>query len=211
VVGAVAVSPDGQSVCFPVRRGGRSTLYCTGVNATDLRVMGEGLDVRGAPSWSPDGKWIVIAAARANRPRLFRIPAAGGVVVQLVDSVSFNPVWSPDGKFILYSGTPRARSAPLKAISPEGKPVPLPPLMVDRVADSYRFLPGTTQLVVKQGGFRNQDFWLFDIRTGQRRQLTRLNPGESVKRFDVSPDGKRIVFERVQENSDVVLIELPAR
>jgi hypothetical protein len=30
-----------------------------------------------------------------------------------------------------------------------------------------------------------------------------------LRRFDVSPDGKRIVVERVRENSDVVLIELP--
>jgi Tol biopolymer transport system component len=65
--------------------------------------------------------------------------------------------------------------------------------------------------VVKLGGFRRQDFWLFDVTTGQRRQLTRLRPGESVNRFDVSPDGKRVVFERVRENSDVVLIELPPR
>ena len=211
VVGAAAISPDGKRVCFPVRRSGRSTLYCTAADATDARAMAEELDVRGAPSWSPDGKWIVIAAEQAKGPRLFRISADGGTPVQLVDSVSSNPVWSPDGKFILYSGTPRARSAPLKAITPEGKPVPLPQLVVDRVGDSYRFLPGGAQLVVKQGGFRRQDFWLFDIRTGERRQLTRLNPGESVRRFDVSPDGKRIVFEQVQENSDVVLIELPPR
>jgi hypothetical protein len=30
-----------------------------------------------------------------------------------------------------------------------------------------------------------------------------------VRRFDVSPDGRELVFERVRENSDVVLIELP--
>ncbi len=65
--------------------------------------------------------------------------------------------------------------------------------------------------MVKVGGFRRQDFWLFDITTGHRRQLTALRPGESVQRFDVAPDGKRIVFERVRENSDIVLIELPAR
>jgi hypothetical protein len=38
--------------------------------------------------------------------------------------------------------------------------------------------------------------------------LTRLRPGESLRRFDVSPDGQQLVFERVRENSDVVLIEL---
>lgn len=65
--------------------------------------------------------------------------------------------------------------------------------------------------MVKLGGLRRQDFWLFDIMTGRRRQLTALRPGESVQRFDVSPDGKRILFERVRENSDIVLIVLPAR
>lgn len=143
--------------------------------------------------------------------RVFKVPAAGGTPVRLVDSVSSNPVWSPDGKYILYSGTSRARSVPLKAVAPDRQPFPLPSLLVDRVGDSYRFLPGGKQLVVKLGGFRRQDFWLFDVSTGQRRQLTRLRPGESVLRFDVSPDGKHVLFERVRDNSDVLLIELPRR
>jgi Tol biopolymer transport system component len=139
---------------------------------------------------------------------VFKVPVNGGTPVRLVDAVSSNPVWSPDGKFILYSGTPRGRSVPVAAVTPDGAPYPLPPLVVDRVGDGYRFVPGTTQLIVRQGGFRQQDFWLFDVATGQRRQLTRLRAGESLPRFDVSPDGKRILFERVRENSDVVLIEL---
>ena len=63
--------------------------------------------------------------------------------------------------------------------------------------------------MLKQGGFRRQDFHLLDLTTGQTRQLTRLRGGESLLRFDVSPDGRQILFERVRENSDVVLIELP--
>ena len=62
---------------------------------------------------------------------------------------------------------------------------------------------------MKLGGFRRQDFWLFELATGQRRRLTTLRPGESLNRFDVSSDGKRILFERVRENSDIVLIEIP--
>jgi hypothetical protein len=64
---------------------------------------------------------------------------------------------------------------------------------------------------VKLGGFRRQDFWLVDVATGARRRLTRLRPGNSLRRFDVAPDGRQLVFERVRENSDVVLIELPPR
>jgi Tol biopolymer transport system component len=211
VVGAAAVSPDGRRVCFPVRRQGRSRLQCSTAEGTGIRAVAESLDVRGAASWSPDGKWIAVGAMDGPGVRVFRVPADSGTPVRLVDSVSSNPVWSPDGRFILYSGTPRARSVPLKAVTPDGRPFPLPSLLVDRVGDSYRFLPGGKQLVVKLGGFRRQDFWSFDVGTGRRRQLTRLRPGESVQRFDVSPDGKRVVFERVRENSDVVLIELPRR
>jgi Tol biopolymer transport system component len=143
--------------------------------------------------------------------RIFKVPVDGGSPERLVDSVSFHPVWSPDGRFILYSGTSRARSVPLRAVTPDGLPVPLPPLVVDRVGDSYRFLPDGRHLVVKLGGFRRQDFWLVDLESGARRQLTRLRPGDAVHRFDVSPAGDQLVFERVRDNSDVVLIELSRR
>ena len=211
VVGAPAISPDGRQVCFPVRREARSRLYCSTSDGTNVRALAESLDVRGAASWSPDGKWIAITAKQGLGTRVFKVPANGGAPVRLIDSVASNPVWSPDGKIVLYSGPPRARSVPLKAVTPDGKSFPLPSLVVDRVGDSYRFLPNGNTLVLKQGGFRRQDFWLLDLSTGKRRQLTTLAPGESLQRFDVSPDGKQIVFERVRENSDVVLIELANR
>ena len=211
VAGAVAVSPDGGTMCFPLRRESRSTLHCTAPDGSGGRDVARSLDVRGAASWSPDGKWIAIAARVGAGVRVFQVPMDGGEPVQLVDSASSDPVWSPDGRFILYSGAPRARSAPLLAVTPGGTSFPLPALAVDRVGDSYRFLPDGRQVVLKLGGFRRQDFWLLDIATGARRQLTRLRPGESIRRFDVSPDGTRIVFERVRENSDVVLIEVPGR
>jgi serine/threonine protein kinase len=208
-VGAAAVSPDGKRICFPIRRERRSTLYCTNAEGADARAIAPSLDVRGAASWSPDGKWIAVAARERLGVRVFKIPIGGGGPIRLVDSVSSNPVWSPDGQFILYSGTPHARNAPLKAVTPDGRPYGTPPLSVDRVGDSYRFLPNGKDLVLKLGGFRRQDFWLFDLATGRRRRLTTLRPGESLNRFDVSPDGKNILFERVRENSDIVLIELP--
>ena len=209
--GAVAVSPDGSRLCVSVRRPARSTLYCLSANGTGARRVAESLDVRGAPSWSPDGKWITVAARDGQAVHVFKVPMEGGEPVRLVDSVSANPVWSPNGKLIVYSGASRARLVPLKAVTPDGQPYAIPEISVDRVGDSYRFLPGGDELVVKLGGFRRQDFWSVDLASGQRRRLTALKPGESLQRFDVSPDGKRILFERVRENSDIALIVLPPR
>ena len=213
VAGAAAMSPDGRRVCFVVRHERRSTLRCANADGSGVRTLADSLDVRGAPSWSPDSRWMAIAARDGAGLRVFKVPAAGGAPVQLVATASSNPVWSPDGGYILYSGTSRGRTVPLAAVTPEGAPHPLrlPALSVDRIGDSYRFLPSGKGLVVKLGGFRRQDFWLFDLATGARRQLTALRPGESVHRFDVSPDGARIVFERVRENSNIALLELPAR
>ena len=211
VIGAVAVSPDGSTLCFPVRHEGRSTLHCMERDGTGVRTLAGSLDARGAPSWSPDGRWLAVGGKVGAGVGIFKVPVGGGRPVLLVGSASSNPVWAPDGSYIVYSGAPRARSVPVRAVRPDGTPHPFPPLDVDRVGDSYRFMPGGRQLAVKLGGFRRQNFWLVDLASGERRRLTRLRPGDSVRRFDVSPDGTRLVFERVRENSDVVLIELPRR
>ena len=59
-----------------------------------------------------------------------------------------------------------------------------------------------------RGDIQHKNLWLIDLRTGAERQLTNLAPGFDMSDFDISPDGREIVLERVQERSDVVLIEL---
>ena len=77
-------------------------------------------------------------------------------------------------------------------------------------ADGYahRFLPDGKSLVILQGGARDWDFWLYSVDANTVRRLTRLKPGFALKSFDISPDGKRILFDRIRENSDIVLIDL---
>jgi Tol biopolymer transport system component len=53
------------------------------------------------------------------------------------------------------------------------------------------------------------DFWLFDLATKQSRQLTQLSKTDSMRTFDLTPDGREIVFDRQRQNSDLVLIDLP--
>jgi hypothetical protein len=60
-----------------------------------------------------------------------------------------------------------------------------------------------------RGEIQHKDLWLIDLKTGEERRLTNLAPGFDIRDFDVSPDGRELVLERVQERSEVVLLDLP--
>lgn len=206
-----APSPDGRLICFSYRTRGTSSLYVVNANGTNARRLSDSLDVRGAASWSPDGKWVAIAANDGKGTRLFTVPVDGGPPVQLRDTLSFNPVWSPDGRFIMYSEQQKAGQFEVKAITPERVPVSIVelPIVGFSTAAQYRFLPDGRSLVVLEGTIGNsQNFVRVDLVTGQRRQLTALKSGSVIQNFDVSPDGTHIVFDRLRDNADIALWNL---
>jgi hypothetical protein len=62
-----------------------------------------------------------------------------------------------------------------------------------------------------RGEIEHKNFWLIDLETGMERRPTNFGRDFIIKDFDVSPDGREIVFDRVQDNSDIVLIDRPQR
>jgi Tol biopolymer transport system component len=211
VTGAPAISPDGARIGFVVRGEKKAFLQVISADGTDPHRLAEGLDIVDTPSWSPDGKWLAVSAKEGKMNPLFKVPAAGGQPVRLVEGIAFDPVWSPDGRFILYSEAegPLHR---LRGVTPDGSPFPVPEVRVRYMGNRYRFLPdGKSVVVMRVDAGRSPNFWLLDLATGRLRRLTNLASGYQMTGFDVSPDGKQILFDRHRENSDIVLIDLPPR
>jgi len=71
------------------------------------------------------------------------------------------------------------------------------------------FLAGGRAVVLLRGEIQHKDLWFVDLETGAERQLTNLAPEFDVRDFDISQDGREVVIERVQERSNVVLMDLP--
>jgi Tol biopolymer transport system component len=204
------VSPDGGRVAIVLRRSGKGQLHILSADGAELQPIAEGIDAKGSSCWSPDAKWIVTGGSDAAGLGLFKIPLEGGSPVRLVRGPALNPVWSPDGSLIVYAGTNVSTFAPLLAVRPDGTSFKLPDITLRRLGEHVRFSPDGKSLIYTQGLLASQDFWLLDIASMKSRPLTRLQHRAAMRTFDVTSDGKQIVFDRSRENSQVVMIDLPS-
>jgi Tol biopolymer transport system component len=207
IVGRPAVAPDGGRVAFTVKQGERTVLVVVNADGTSARSVSGTLDVQGSPAWTPDGRAITVAVLTDGTPSLFNLPAGDGSPVPLVREYSTDPAWSPDGAFVVFSGPDIGTTFQVKAATPLGEPYPLPSITLTRGARHLHVTPGR-QLAVLRGEIGHKDLWTIDLETGAERALTELPPEVAIRDFDISMDGRELVFEQVQEQSDLVLLEV---
>jgi Tol biopolymer transport system component len=205
VTGGPAIAPDGRRVAFSVEQRGRTALHVMDADGTNARVVTDALALRGAPAWTPDGTSLSSAAIVNGTPQLFRI-SLDGATVPHVREYAVDPVWSPRGDFVIYSGPDIGTTFQLKAVDAGAGPHPIPKLTLTRGARRARFLHTRPGLVVMRGDIHHKDLWLIDLQSGEERQLTRLPADFDVRDFDISPDDRELVVERVEERSGIVLI-----
>lgn len=211
VIGAPAIRRDGRRIAFSVRQDGRTILYVVNADGTDLRSVATALDLQGTPAWTPDGGSVAVASVRDGIPRVFRVPIDGSYPRPLLTEHSLDPAFSPDGGVIAFSGADVGTTFPVKTARTDATEYSSPVLTLTRGERHLSFLPHGRSLVVLRGETSHKDLWAVDLGTGREQRMTVLPPDFQVRDFDVSPDGREIVLERVQELADIVLIERPRR
>jgi Tol biopolymer transport system component/DNA-binding winged helix-turn-helix (wHTH) protein len=211
VFGGPAISPDGVHVAFSVRQHGQTFLYVMQADGTNARIVISSLDLQGDPAWASDGQSITSAAEDHGITRLFRIPVDGRSPTVFVQEYSIDPAWAPDGHLVVYSGRDIGTTFSLKAVTADGVAYALPPLTLTRGARRLAFLHGERELVFLRGDIRHKDLWSMDMATGAERQLTYLPPDFDIRDFDISAEGTDVVLERLQEHSEVVMVDLDRR
>jgi Tol biopolymer transport system component len=207
IVGGPAIAADGRRIVFSVDDGGRTLLYMMENDGSHVRVLADSLALRGNPAWAPDGQSVVSAVVRDGEPRLTRIFLNGDSPLALVSEYSIDPVWSPDGRFLVYSGADVGTTFPLRAAAADGRPYPLPSVLLTRGARRVAFFRHPQALVILGGEIGHKSFWLLDLRTGAQRPLAELPADFVIRDFDIAAAGSEIVFDRVQVSSDLALIE----
>jgi hypothetical protein len=79
--------------------------------------------------------------------------------------------------------------------------------MLTRGARRVAFLRDSQTLVFLGGEIGHKNFTLLDLRTGSQREIAALPADFVTADFDISATGSEILFDRLQTNWDLELIE----
>jgi Tol biopolymer transport system component len=207
IVGSPAVSADGRTIAFSVKRHGQTLLYTMASDGSRTRLLSDSLEINGAPAWTPDGLSITAAIEEGGVPHLYRIPVDGSAPTPLLSGYSVDPTWSPDGRFVVYSGPDIGTKFTVNAVTAEKAAYSLPALTLTRGARHLALLPGGRRLVYLQGEIQHKNLWVLDLESGTTQQLTHIPPDFEVRDFDISPDGREAVLERAQARTNIIAID----
>ncbi len=181
-VGGVAISPDGATVAYTVRRtvweenGYDTEIWIAPADGAPYQLTRTTDGSSGAPSWSPDGRWLAFAANRGERSQVHLISPRGGeafAVTEVEEGVS-SFAWSPDGARMLL-------------LVPE-------PQLDDMKTRTELY--GDFAFDDETGA--GSHLWIVDIATsGDATDPERLTDGDfHVSGFDWSPDGSSVAYVR---------------
>jgi Tol biopolymer transport system component/TolB-like protein/Tfp pilus assembly protein PilF len=196
------VSADGRYVVFSSDRSGVLCLWRIDIDGSNPKQLTN--QTSRMPSFAPDSRTIVYVA-QVNKFTLSSVSIEGNDPRQLTRNQSEDPVFSPDGTRIacLYSeeqGSPQGISIIPATGGPSIKTFPKPSgftLPIRWTADGTAILYGITRRGVT-------NLWIQPVEGGDPKQLTNFT-SDRIHSFDVSRDGRQLVFSRGTRSSDVVL------
>lgn len=209
-VGDPQISPDGSQVVYTrrwvdkMKDSFESSIWIMDADGSRSRFLADG----SSPRWSPDGSRIAfLAEGEPGGSQIFvRWMDAEGAVSQVTRETESpsNIRWSPDGEHVYFQrlvphGDPYTVDLPA---APEGAEWTPAPRVIDRV--HYRY---------DRVGFLEQGFThLFRVPAvgGTARQLTsgEWNAGSTFVAgvgsvgYDLTPDGRTLVFDGLMEDAD---------
>lgn len=160
------------------------------------------------PSWSGDGQWIYFSSNRTGKLQIWKMPAAGGVAVQVTKQGGFDSMESPDGQYLYYL---KARAAPgIWRI----------PVAGGQEAQVFEHPSAGNRrywTVIEQGiYFATADqpahplIEFFNFATGNINTVAKLDKPiyQNMPGLSASPNGRKLIWSQLDRSGcDIVLIE----
>ncbi len=192
-------SPDGSQIAYMVVDGSKTTIWVadsTGRNARQLTTEGfeQFSSVSGSP-WSPDGSQLLYDSRRTGFGDVWTVSVATDSMRQLTRDVrnDYGPRWSPDGKWVAFLSD-RGRQTDIWIV-PAGGGTPERVTDNDAVESDVQWVPGTSEIGFSTGVVQT-GLWAHALADGSEHRLT--PDSIRVGAYDLSPDGKSVVFVNIR-------------
>jgi Tol biopolymer transport system component len=192
-------SPDGQLVAFSSTWKGEFDVYTVPAAGGQPRRLTSDPAIDLCPTFSRDGKWIYFSSMRSGDYRIWKMPAAGGDAVQVTPNQGGTALESPDGSSIYYHQVSVVSSLWRLPVS-GGDPVKV----LDGVVwFNWHLAEKGIYYIDRLGGESRLQY--LNFATGKATTIAR-NLGEIGAGLTVSPDGRTILFTRVDSSGDDLML-----
>ncbi len=195
-------SPGGQQIAFDSRLEGHADIFVISAEGGSPRRLTTEPFENNVPSWSRDRQWVYFSSNRTGTWQIWKVSAGGGSAVQVTRHGGFGAFESLDGKFVFYYYGGSMWRMPVEG-DEEVR-------ILDNVTDGY-------WTVLDKGiCFLNSmatppEIEFFDFATHRLKRVTTIDTGPKVSGpagCAVSPDGKWILYKRVDQiDSEIMLVE----
>jgi len=192
-------SPDGQLVTFSSNKEGEFDIYVVPVAGGKPRRLTSNPAIDIGPTFSRDGRWIYFMSMRSGDYRVWKMPAVGGDAVQVTPNQSGVAFESPDGSNLYYS-TPSVVSPVWRLPVSGGEPVKI----LDGVVWFNFCLVEQGAYYINQFGSETRLQYLNFV-TGKSTTVA-VNLGEVSSGLTATPDGRTILFTRVDSHTDDLML-----
>jgi eukaryotic-like serine/threonine-protein kinase len=193
-------SPDGRTLAIDSNESGVSEIYLISPSGGAMKPLTEGPSANFSATWSRDGRWMYFTSNRSGREEIWKMPDGGGPATQITHNAGIGAVESLDGKTLYFAKGAGAGSI-WKMPAAGGLEEPL--------ADSlYR----TNFAVTKRGiyymtspdhaGESVLKFYNF----ATAATTTILPIGAPEFGLDVSPDGRYLAYDQLDDPGSVLML-----